>query len=593
MKATSGEMEDVHSNVSADLEVRKLQELVRKLEKQNEQLRTRSTILSPKHTALAPAPAPAPAGNSWQPLLGCCPSPAPTVEGEAPSQLTQRGGAVTQSPGSCGLPGWEESPELPELTVLDEVDTLDLETMSVKDDGEQDEDSWLYTSPKRLPTPIQKSSSPLQWCRQVLDHPSSDIDTAKRSLLHRLDQTMADCKRRSLFGNSYYPANYPSPFSPSGSNSPFGSGFSSPSSTPVRTTSHVKQLVMPATTGHFKGSTDQNALISPPSSVDSELSASEVDDDSLGSGYKLADVTDVQILARMQEESLRQEYAASTSRRSSGSSCHSTRRGTFSDQEFDVQSLEDEEDCAPQALHPPLNRFTPSPRHTPRASPRHSPRNSPRSRSPARSLDYGRASVSPQPMISRLQQPRLSLQGHASDLQCNIIKNEEKLRRSLPNLSRASNIQSPESVKNSRSCDSNLQVPNGGVPRIQQQASAIPSPCKLRLPTTPSPLSLRQPLKAMVNPAPASAGSATSHNSSATGPSAQSLGSPNHSPSSGIPTNKGQSAGIRSGLPRPNASAGGGSSVPRSKLAQPVRRSLPVPKTYGSMRDESWKDGCY
>ncbi|XP_072920799.1 SLAIN motif-containing protein 2 isoform X2 [Hemitrygon akajei] len=540
-------MEDVNSNVSADLEVRKLQELVRKLEKQNEQLRTRSTILSPKHTAPVPAPTPAPAGNSWQPLLACCPSPGQTLEGEVLSQLTQRGGAVTQSPGSCGLSGsigWD-SPGLAERTVLDEVATLDLETMSLQDDGDQEEeDSWLYTSPKRLPTPVQKAFSPLQWCRQVLDHPSSDIETAKRSLLHRLDQTIADSKRRSLFSSSYYPANYPSPFSPNRSSSPFGSGFSSPSSTPARSASHVKQLMMPGTTGYFKGSTDQNPL-SPPSSVDSELSASEIDEDSVGSSYKLADVTDVQILARMQEESLRQEYAASTSRRSSGSSCHSTRRGTFSDQEFDVQSLEDEEECVPHAVHPSLSRFTPSPRHTPRASPRHSPRNSPRSRSPARSLDYGRASVSPQPMISRLQQPRLSLQGHASDLQCNIIKNE------------------------------------------------VPSPCKLRLPTTPSPLTLRQPLKAMVNPVPVSAGSATSHNSSVPGPSAQSHGSPSHSAAGGTPTNKGQGVGIRSGLPRPSASAGGGLPVPRSKLAQPVRRSLPVPKTYGNIRDESWKDGCY
>ncbi|XP_032427753.1 SLAIN motif-containing protein 2 isoform X2 [Xiphophorus hellerii] len=595
-------MEDINSNINADLEVRKLQDLVKKLEQQNEQLRSRSTMLSSSGamsanhrplsagydpSALSVGMAASLAGFPGVGFGGSggyggsvennrCSRPRLSYDGisfkrayecEGASAATSLSSVNNLYPDNAG--GLTADGE---TSILDEVDILDLEDMDCLN---EDEDSWLYES--KLNSPLQKTLSPIVWCRQTLDNPSPEMESAKRSLIHRLDLTLSANKRRSLYGSPYLQQSYGSPYSTNAANSPYSSGFNSPSSTPCRVPI-VRQQLMPSNSVHQRNAAVERnpPAISPQSSVDSELSTSEMDEDSVGSSttYKLNDVTDVQIMARMQEESLRQEYAATASRRSSGSSCHSLRRSTFSDQELDAHSLEDEEEAVHMsfASNLPSSRFSPSPRHSPRVS----PRNSPRSRSPARSVDYGHSRGSPQPIISRLQQPRHSLQGHGHDLQTSVVKNEEKLRRSLPNLTRSAAVtaQSPEPVKNSRSCESNLQVPNGGSPRHQSQSAIplsccfgeegdfIPSPSKLRTPATPSPLALRQPVKATSTP------------NSATSTPTRSLAPP------------------RSGLPRPSAAAGGGIPLPRSKLAQPVRRSLPAPRAYGSTGD-NWREGCY
>ncbi|XP_019776700.1 SLAIN motif-containing protein 1 isoform X2 [Sagmatias obliquidens] len=336
-----------------------------------------------------------------------------------------------------------------------------------------------------------------------------------------------------------------------------------------------------------QGYTSRGSPLSPQSSIDSELSTSELEDDSISMGYKLQDLTDVQIMARLQEESLRQDYAstsASVSRPSSSVSLNSGKKGTCSDQEYDRFSLEDEEEF--DHLPPPQPRL-------PRCSPFQ--RGIPHSQTFSSIRECRRSPGSQYfPSNNYQQQQYYSPQAQTPDQQPNRT-NGDKLRRSMPNLARmpsttavSSNGSSPVTVRNSQSFDSSLHGAANGISRIQ---SCIPSPGQLqhRIHSVGHfPVSVRQPLKATAYVSPTVQGSSNMPLSN---------GLQLYS-NTGIPApNKAAASGIvgRSALPRPSLAING-SNLPRSKIAQPVRSFLQPPKPLSSLstlRDGNWRDGCY
>ncbi|XP_059851646.1 SLAIN motif-containing protein 1 isoform X2 [Delphinus delphis] len=564
--------------VNAELEVKKLQELVRKLEKQNEQLRSRAaSAAAAPHLLLLPPPPPAapPPAGACSPLaprsppsaaaaasgglglglaLGagggggggsggsgpafpgtyCLPGPAPSLlcslaqPPEAPFVYFKQaagffgGGGCGPEPGGAGTPpGAAAAPPSPPPTLLDEVEPLDLESVAAWRD--EDDCTWLYVGSSKTFPSSEKSLSPLQWCRHVLDNPTPEMEAARRSLCFRLEQ----------------------------------------------------------------GYTSRGSPLSPQSSIDSELSTSELEDDSISMGYKLQDLTDVQIMARLQEESLRQDYAstsASVSRPSSSVSLNSGKKGTCSDQEYDRFSLEDEEEF--DHLPPPQPRL-------PRCSPFQ--RGIPHSQTFSSIRECRRSPGSQYfPSNNYQQQQYYSPQAQTPDQQPNRT-NGDKLRRSMPNLARmpsttavSSNGSSPVTVRNSQSFDSSLHGAANGISRIQ---SCIPSPGQLqhRIHSVGHfPVSVRQPLKATAYVSPTVQGSSNMPLSN---------GLQLYS-NTGIPApNKAAASGIvgRSALPRPSLAING-SNLPRSKIAQPVRSFLQPPKPLSSLstlRDGNWRDGCY
>ncbi|XP_034741620.1 SLAIN motif-containing protein 1a isoform X3 [Etheostoma cragini] len=562
-------MADVNGNnkiTNAELEVIKLQELVRKLEKQNEQLRTRANAVN--NCSIGP---------HLQTSLSClyggtaCPSdnlsskygissptqmhpcaPAPQCSTEEPFAYFQ---PSSVSPDAAG----EDSVAAGATTVLDEVDILDINT--VLPIGKPD--SWLYVSPKAK-LQVESVLSPLKWCRQVLDHPGPEVELAKMTLCHRLDQAKRwrgvrpySCIE-GLSTLSYPVLPYTKPAAITESPAPLPSSAQSfPQPTlPLRATcsrGDRTATFLSNTTLHNIGR--RHAAISPQSSVDSEVGVSEVEDDSISMGYKLQDMTDVEVMARLQEESLRQDYAstshtATASRRSSTFSLHSLRRSEMDLEEEDEDDDEDEDEGYDQ-LPPPQPRLfrTGSMQRG----------GLPHSHTFSSIRECRRSSITPQFSLSGLSQ----------------YSGTSSLTPETHTLYRNSTVPSPGQLTQRVQSVGNFPT----TPRHPLKATAYVSPTVQQGPTSSS-LSTSISLQSI----PSSA--ALSHSLK---PSSSLVPQP-------LKAIANQTAVTRSSLPRP-ASFVGTSGVQRaSKIAQPTRSLLTPPKSVAALsalRDGSWKDGCY
>uniref|UniRef100_A0A8C8SWK7 SLAIN motif-containing protein-like n=1 Tax=Pelusios castaneus TaxID=367368 RepID=A0A8C8SWK7_9SAUR len=455
----------------------------------------------------------------------------------------------------------EESGDLESFlndTGLDEVEVLELGNCS------DEEDSWLYVSPRKS-TADHKTESPLKWCRQVLDNPSPETEVACRTLINRLDQAG---RWKNLYCS---PLASPSAHNLNTETSSCSNALNSPG--------HLKSTNKPLLTCGSSGYLSMHSALSSQSSVDSELSTS---DDSISMGYKLQDLTDVQVMARLQEESLRQDFAsssASVSRRSSSASLHSLRRGTYSDQEFDTYSLEDEDEYDCSLSYRSAHRYSPS------------PLSSPRCQSPS-GADYSRTTT------SRIRPPRRAGQSPMQD-QLKYTNNEEEMRHSMPNLARTS-LRSLESVRSSRSLESDLQVPSSRLSRIQQPSTSL-APNKFRYSSGAgqSPLTVRQPMKAgsctnsLLTPRqPVKTSGYTNPTSGIRKPQSSTLCPGPSSGSSSTTRSNSMATGAKNSPVKVRTSVGG-TSTPKSKLTQTTKRFPQSTKTSQTTADDSWKDGCY
>ncbi|XP_026157618.1 SLAIN motif-containing protein 1-like [Mastacembelus armatus] len=543
-------MTEVDSNsLNAELEVKKLQELVRKLERQNEQLRTR--VSGPLSPLLC------------QSSLGSFAFPDEPFDYFHPHTAGDGAAAAVE--------------DGPEQSVLDELELLDLDSLCSSDESDE---TWLYVSSKPTES-TNKSTSPLHWSRQVLDSPRSEVEAARQLLSLRLEQVSR--WRSSLHSPTSFSSPGPTtptpaqvtgvspvstppsakPCSISRSSERHGNHAASALPSPLHPVLHQnlspggKELSpvaerSPTFLPHpaNRSRSLRCSALSPQSSMDSNLGASEVEDSSISLGYKLQDLTDVQVMARLQEESLRQAYA------STSSILANRRSQSFSFQLSTGLEEEDEEDDEDYGLLPPPQ---PCLTRLPHSHTFSSIQDWQRSTSSLSTPLYpsGGLVFRPQPLGSLCAAEHLGFR-----------PGSDKMRRSTPNLLRSPSMPSVPLLTNSSTCPSLLHNSNNSsFDSSNEKSSQLHSRF----------LSSRPPLKATAYVSPTIKGSA----SMLTSTSLQSLSSTCQSTST-----------PRSSLPRPASFVGTTSFTPRSKVAQPPRSLLTPPKSLSTL-SALLQDGCY
>ncbi|XP_005095562.1 SLAIN motif-containing protein-like isoform X1 [Aplysia californica] len=237
-------------------EVRKLQELVKKLERQNEVLRGKQGSVHDKQRQNGDVDDISSRNNFVNNV---------EADSDDVSKLKSRGSYA-----------------------LDDFDDVDHSELP------KEEDSWLY-SPSKVGTPQQSEERLMSWVRQDFDHPSPEMESSRRALLLKLDEVarMKHSSSSPVLGSQ--PAASRSATSLSRS--------TEESSTPSRGMALRKSgLVAP---GSNRGAFDSGTFTRP-KRVANGGPPMHGEGDHLHETPNVPNAADIENLAKLQEESLRQ-----------------------------------------------------------------------------------------------------------------------------------------------------------------------------------------------------------------------------------------------------------------------------------------------